>query len=309
MATNSNPPDNSNGSQTPAPNGGQPKPRATIMMKKSGSGSATPQPPSAGAPGVSGKLVPAQGRASSGASSSRRTAVQVQQDREALGLNTARPSEKIEGLEEAAKRMEKQAQREEAKRKSGGKMNANLALHVDDTGRRWSRRVLMGIAATILIVGGAVAVLMGIANRDKTPQRLRAQETAKMLNEYSIQMERTKPFAENDSLTEKTVKERLKEDYQNELAQIEKEMAKDREAKRNPDPRRIERRHLVQKLLTFKDGWEKPIKIDVSNGEVEFSSSGKFENQPIDSVKVRVRSSSTASVEPEKGGDSKPKKN
>jgi len=247
-----------------------------------------------------------QSRASAAGSSSRRTAVQISQDREALGLASSKPSEKIAGLEEVAKRAEKLAEREEIKRKSGGKMNANIALHVDDTGKRWQRYVLMGIFA-VLVVGGAVTwLLVKKANTKIVPDRAAAAETEGILNGLARQAELMKHFDESESVTEKTVKERLKESCEAMLAKIEEDMKKDARAKRNPDPRLISDRHFMEKLMTFKDGWGKPVTVTiVENDYAEFGSSGKFQGTPIDPVKVKVRSGSTPA--PEKSEEPKKK--
>lgn len=268
------------------------KPRATIMLKKNatpGAGSSPTIVPASGrVPGSSARITPAQ--------SARRPAVTV--DREALGLSSARPSEMVAGLNQVAKRAEALAIREESKRKSGGKMNANIALHVDDTGARWKRYVISGIVGAVALGALIFGVMFWNANRSKVSDRAAYEETRGILNELGKQAELMKPFDESETITVQGVKERLKGELEAALKEVKDQLKRDNEAKRNPDSRTVERRHFIEKLLAFQDGWRKPVVVSLAGrDEVEFGSTGKFDGAPPEPVKARVRSGSATPLE------------
>ena len=297
-----NPPDTSNsGSQrpgTPGDGSANPanKPRATIMLKKNAGPAAGSSPtivPASGrVPGSSARLTPAQ--------SARRPAVAV--DREALGLSSARPSEMVAGLDEVAKRAEALAVREESKRKSGGKMNANIALHVDDTGVRWKRYVVSGIIGAALLGALIFGVLFWNTNRLKVSDRAAYEETRGILNELGKQAELMKAFDESETITVAGVKARLIGELEAAQKEVHEQLQRDNAAKRNPDSRTVERRKFIEKLLAFQDGWRKPVVVSLSgHDDVEFGSTGKFDGATMEPVKARVRSGSATPVEDSSG--------
>lgn len=270
MATN---PDNSN-EKDAIP--GAPKPRATLVMKK-GAASTAPVP------------APAAPKAASATAASTRKQVV---DRAALGLSAARPSEMIQGLDEAAKRAEAQATREEAKRRSGGKMNLTEAIHVDDTGARWSRNVLLGLVGTVLFVALVVVGLIYLANRTRINPRVASDDTRSVLHDLARRVELMPSFEESESVTAPQVKERLKKALEDDMNGLQEQRKRDQSARRLSDPREVANRAFVEKLLKFQDGWGKPLVFDMEDKDtLVISSNSKYDGQSPDPVKVRIRGS------------------
>ncbi|HLX61978.1 MAG TPA: hypothetical protein VKX17_11915 [Planctomycetota bacterium] len=263
-------------------NNGAAKPRATIVMKNPNANpgsSARVAPATGNPPGSSARVQPAR--------STRRQAVAV--DREALGLSAARPSEMIAGLDEAAKRAEALAKREELRRKSGGKMAANIALHVDDTGRKWALWVKLGIAA-ILIGGSAIAYyLIYAANHHVVTPREAREKTAQALIFLDKTATLMEPFKDSDQLTAASAKERVRKHLEEDLDKVKVTLARDFKAGRNPDKRAVEERDFLIGLLAFKDGFGKDLEFGVEGDDLTIASPSKFEGDPLEPVKVRVR--------------------
>jgi hypothetical protein len=272
-----NQPNSGNGSGAPNNQSG-PRPRATIMLKKNqGSSDKIPAikptvPPATGTPGMSGRLpvAPASVSGRSGVmrapgQSQRRAPAQIATDREALGLSAARPSEMVKGLDEAAKRAQAAAERDENKRRSGGKMSQVEALQVDDTGRRWSNRVIMGMAAVFLTICGVGGYLIYKTANPGIDYRVAFEETHRRMHDLARDAELMPPFAEGEKLTPATVKERIEKNVREQLEVILKQAAIDRDAKRNPDLRITDRRNFLQDMLKFTDGWGRPLRFAVED--------------------------------------------
>lgn len=284
MATNSSPPGGN--SPNPSGNGSQPstnKPRATIVLKNpnaksTSSGSLTPATPSA-----SQKLPVARPSIGAANQSSRRAAAQIQTDREALGLSAARPSEMVAGLDEAVKRAEALAAREEAKRKSGGKLNANVALHVDDTGKKWALWVRLGIAVALVLGLAAGGFMIWSSNHTKIDPRKAVAETRDSMIELELAAKKMERFDASDNITVASAKARLTKTLEGQLASVEKSIQKDRESGRTPDKMLINKREFLKKLLTFKDGWDKPFDFSVSDNELTIRSVTQYEgiHEPV----------------------------
>lgn len=285
------PPSGNNVPKQPSGNGTGPiKPRATIVMKNPNSnpGSQPRIPAAGGPPPASSARVPVS-RPSSAAS------VRKQQtDREALGLSAARPSEMIAGLDEAAKRAEALAVREEAKRKSGGKMSANAALHVDDTGRKWSRWVQLGIAVLVLAGGAVGGWMFYSANRQKIGERAGLEITRADLNDMARSVESMEQFKEGESITVQGAKERLHKRLEADLETEKSKIARDKAAGRNPDRRSVEQRERLERQLTFKDAWGKPLDFSVEGDDLIVRSTSTVKGESIDSIKTRIRETPVA---------------
>ncbi|MEI6235271.1 MAG: hypothetical protein WCT04_19605 [Planctomycetota bacterium] len=304
MATNpsnSDTPGGSGGSGAPNPTA---KPRATIVMKKSDakpSGSAPAQPDAASAPkpaavpGNSQRLAPA--RPNTPGLSARRPAIQIQADREALGLSAARPSDMIAGLDEVAKRAEALAAREAAKRKSGGKLSLNEALHVDDTGRKWTRWVQLGIAAAILAACVAGGLMLYGANHKPTDNRVALASTNALMRDLEIAAQKMDRFAEGESITPQSVKSKISKYVKEQLEALEKTLDRDRAAGRQPDKGLISKREEYKKLLTFNDGWGNPFELTITSNELGIRSTSKEKDVPAEPVKVPLGAASKSKTE------------
>ena len=280
-----NPPSSGNGKQPPPPN----KPRATIVLKKGGSSPVIT--PASGASPVNLQRPTAPRQPGNPSQSARRPAVQIQADREALGLSAARPSEMVAGLDEAVKRAEALANREEAKRRSGGKLNANVALHVDDTGKKWALWVRMGIAVAVVAVCAAGYFMLYKSNHVELNPRVKLAETRDALNTLEIAAKDMQPFESSDAPTAQTAKERLRKSLDAQLDVVKKSIQKDRDSGRNPDKALINKREFLEKLMQFKDGWDKPFEFSVTGGELAIRSTSQAEGVPAEPVKIRITGS------------------
>lgn len=289
-----NPPSSGNGNQPPLPS----KPRATIVLKKSGSspvvtpasGTSPSNPPRPGTAQLSGRT-PSQ--------PIRNPSAKIQADREALGLSAARPSQVVSGLNEAVKRAEALANREEAKRKSGGKLNANVALHVDDTGKKWAFWVRMGIAATVLLACAAGGYMVWKSNRAEINPRVKVAATRDALNDLEIAAKNMDRFEGSDP-TAQAAKERLKMGLDKQLAAVEESVEKDRKMGRNPDKALMNKREFLKNLMQFKDGWGKPFEFSVTAGELAIRSTSQAEGVPTEPVKIRITGSAGKSEKEDK---------
>jgi hypothetical protein len=158
---------------------------------------------------------------------------QIAANRRALGLSDVKISDMVKGLDKAAERAERQAQREEEKRKAGGKVAVNKAVLNDETGSRWSLKVKLGIAGAVALVALVGGIMFFIANHKSVDPKIAQRETHDRLVRYEkLYSPRMPPYSMEDTPTPEQFWERLtkfvEEDYQNELktADKEKEMRK-----------------------------------------------------------------------------------
>ncbi len=195
----------------------------------------------------------------------------------------------VAGLEEAAKRAEALAAREAAKRKSGGKMSANVALHVDDTGSKWSMRVRLGIAAAVLLVGSACGFMYYKATHSSIDPRVALNETRQSLADYASDAKMMPQFTPGESITAQAAKDRIQKNMESQLESVKKTIAADAASSRTPDKSLLQRRERLEKRLHFKDGWGTPFDFSVEGEDLLIRSVSKYEGLSNDPVKVRVR--------------------
>jgi hypothetical protein len=175
----------------------------------------------------------------------------------------------VAGLDKAVERAEAIAAREEAKRRAGGKVNANVAVHVDDIGRRWARWVNIGIVAVvaILVIGGAWMVYSA-NRRPHGPRELNAM-TREMLSELAARAERLR--GGDMQITADNIREQLRK-------QIDLDLRKTREQMRGSDgvPAAVlaKEREWLEQLVRLKDGWGKPFVFDVQDGVLTIGATG-----------------------------------
>lgn len=193
---------------------------------------------------------------------------------------------------EAAKRAEALAVREEAKRKSGGKLNLNVALHVDDTGRKWTRWVQLGIALALVaacIVGGMM--LYG-ANHEKLDPRRALAETRSLLSDLEITAKRMDRIDAGEAITVASAKSHMLKALDTQLDAIKKSLQHDKETGRTPDKALVQKRDEIEKLKQFKDGWNKPFEFAVNGDELEIRSTTKVADFTSEPVKINLRGKS-----------------
>lgn len=216
----------------------------------------------------------------------------IQTDRAKLGLG-AKPSEMIEGLDEVAKRLEKQQERENAKSKSGGKMNQNEALLTDDTGRRWSRNVMIGIVVLVLLGGAGFGAMMIKANFTAIDPRQGNATTRRMMMEL-IGFAQRIPADDAESLTKDKVVELLHEQVDAQYKQVEADIQRDKERRekegkhRPPDTRLYRELENLTELRKFKDPWGQPLEFDISAGTLTIKGKGSPKGDPIEPVSTRL---------------------
>lgn len=158
---------------------------------------------------------------------------QIAANRKALGLSDVKISDMVKGLDKAAERAEKQAQREEEKRRAGGKVAVNKAVLNDGTSSRWGLKVKLGIAGAVALAALVGGTLFFIANHKTVDPKIAQRETHDRLVRYEkLYSPRMPPYSMEDAPTPEQFWERLskfvEDDYQNELktAEKEKEMRK-----------------------------------------------------------------------------------
>jgi hypothetical protein len=212
---------------------------------------------------------PPSGRAPSSSSGRQDTA-----DREAFGLTALKPSEMIAGLDAVADRAEKLEAREEAKRKAGGKM-INMAVHVDETGSRWKRNVIIGICLTVaaVVIGGGL--MMYFSNRTvRDPRELRA-ETYLMMSELSARAAGLRASGEGDRLSADSARDFLQKqieaEYQSTLKAIETDR-KNNSKYTIPNAQLRKQCDFLEKMRTLKDSWGDPLVFEIESETLKISS-------------------------------------
>ena len=199
-------------------------------------------------------------------------------DRQALGLSAMKPSQMVAGLDEVARRVEKIEAREESRRKSGGKMNTNIALHVDDTGRKWSRYVrtaiISGVAALVL----AGLIMVYIANRKEMPIKEGNERTRRAVMDLEILARQMGPFDADETITPEKARARLLSTIEEEWKKLNDEIvaAMGKNSLRPPSGHSLEMRESLLKLKEFKDAWGQPFEWKMlDNDTLEITAKGK----------------------------------
>ena len=210
--------------------------------------------------------------------------------RAAVGLSALKPSEMIEGLDKAAERAEKQEQRESERRKAGGAAAVNTALHVDDTGKRWSRQIKVGIAAAASVIVLALGMMIYFANKKDVDPRQANKVTQDRLNLLRSVAGQIKPFTNDDDINVEKVKARLHEKIDAELADVESRLKALREARRPVDELARTKQELTE-LHALKDGWGKPFDITLPEADTLQIAvqAGSGESLPPVMVKIRKK--------------------
>lgn len=194
----------------------------------------------------------------------------------------------IEGLDAVAKRAEKLEAREAAKRKSGGKMNANIALHVDDTGRRWSFAVKLGIAGALFLGVAFFAVLMILANRKSLSPKQLTELTRRDMDDLTVLLQRMEHFDDGETVTLDKVQERLQKKIDLELGIIIEQLEVDRKQRRLPNRSSLEERNMLMRLKELKDPAGKPYELKIE-GDDSVKAIPPTQSDVIKTVIVRVR--------------------
>jgi len=201
----------------------------------------------------------------------------------------------IQGLDKVAERAAKLEEREEAKRKAGGRMS-DAATLTDDTGRRWKRNVNLAIIGTILIGGSFAAVMFWWSNRQTVnPRELRAQ-TQETLSKFVAMGNRLKGFEEGDSITPEKARDAFLKLVESDLKTLNDEITRDKERKkkdgqfRTPDKMMTSDLNSLTKMQTMKDAWGQPLVFAMADADtVKISAVGKPGVEQLEPVTVRLR--------------------
>ncbi|MGD0094027.1 MAG: hypothetical protein ABSE73_29305 [Planctomycetota bacterium] len=209
----------------------------------------------------------------------------------------------IAGLEAVAKRAEEKEAREEARRKGGGKLAANVALHVDDVGNRWKRNVYLGIAAAAFLVLAAGAwMVYRTAHKDLDPRTGNA-DAHKMLSFLANIASRSDFLKEGEKITAQTVKGRLKDEIEANYKKVVEQIEVDHQKRiatgqgyRGPDPGLAKDKDWLEKLRPLQDAWGQPFKFELDGDTLKISAVGKKTPTatPPEPVVVPLRKSAAA---------------
>ena len=213
----------------------------------------------------------------------------------------------IEGLDKVAERAAKLEEREEAKRKAGGRMS-DAATLTDGTGRRWKRNVNLAIAGTILIGGLIGGAMFWWSNRQTVnPRELRAQ-TQLTLTKFAAMGSRLKGFEDGDSITPDKARDAFLKLVESDLKTLNDEIARDKERKkkdgqfRPPDRMMSSDLSSLTILQSMKDAWGQPLIFSMADPDtVKISSNGKPGVEQPEPVTVRLRAAGKPAPEKDKG--------
>lgn len=181
----------------------------------------------------------------------------------------------IAGLDAVAERAEKLEQREEAKRRAGGGMALNEAVHVDETGSRWKRNVIIGIclAVAAVVIGGGL--MMYFSWRTVRDPRELVAETYKMLTELSARAAGLRTAMDAEKITADSAREWLQKqietDYQNTLKSIETDR-KNNSKYSIPNAQQRKQCDWLEKMRTLKDSWGDPFVFEIDGETLKISS-------------------------------------
>jgi len=204
----------------------------------------------------------------------------VAADREALGLSAVKPSEMVAGLDQAADRAAKLEARESAKKKAGGRVSTNVAVRVDETGRRWAWKVRLGLAGAAVAVIVLIGALVYRANRSVLAPREGNEQARRDLLDLKMTIApRMKLFAEDETITSEMAKQRLVQTIDDELAVVLAQIKTDTENRRPAGTQTTQRRDWLRKLRDLKDAWGQEFTFKMTDADtVEISATGKTES-------------------------------
>ena len=212
----------------------------------------------------------------------------------------------IEGLDRVVERAEKLEQREQAKRKGGGH-SINQAVHVDDTGRRWTRMVYGLIFLIILGVAGGAAFLFYMEKRQgKSPREL-TDRTRYMLIDLETAGARMKLYSAGENVTPEQARDRIRETVEADLNEIQKQIDKERGVSKDGkeiknkfvsiDAGTLKAKERLAELVLLKDAWGKPFEFTLPKPDTLNISSS---NNSALSVSIPIRAVPKASRKVEK---------
>jgi hypothetical protein len=185
----------------------------------------------------------------------------IEEHRKKLGLSNFKPSEMVEGLDEAAARAEKKEARSDKKKKAGKDILMNEAIRVDDTGRRWSTAVQVGLVSVVLVVILGGGLMFWSANRTSIPATQLAADTKDRLVRYQAVSGRMKPYAPDNKPSAQQFKEALVSQIQKDLEGYEKLREREKKNRAGSSPETRQSIAFALEDMKFKDAWGKELNI------------------------------------------------
>lgn len=237
------------------PPGSKPKLPAGKPANPGGSGSRQPVPrPGSGKspmqtpPGASGR-----NRSVVGAS--------VSADRQTLGLSDVRPSEAIKGLDRVADKYEKP----KGPKRKAGEIDMNVAVSIDQKGKRWSRMVLLGVLGVIAVTGLFVWVLVILGGDPPVDPKVAYKESHNQLlriKRYAYDMDR---FGPDENVSPDLFRRKLVEYMKARQEKLEDVVKLETKAGglAKPDTRDELKNLKFDQLL--KDAWEKDLLFETGS--------------------------------------------
>lgn len=172
-----------------------------------------------------------------------------------------RPSEMVDGLDAVAKRSERQEQVERMKQRSG-RIVMNEAIHVDERGRRWQRIVLVGVIGIVAVTAGLFFFLMYLANSGGVSAQEAARDTRALLAQYTNLICNLDPLPAGKDLTVEELKQKLVSSIQEEIRMRNETLERTDRGRLNDKKTARKAIALLEKALTFQDGYGNPFTIE-----------------------------------------------
>lgn len=245
-------------SGSPLPPGSKPKiPAGNKPAPPGSSGSRQPVPrPGSGQgpmqtpPGASGR-----NRSVVGAS--------VSADRQTLGLSDVRPSEAIKGLDRVAERYEKP----KGPKRKAGEIDMNVAVSIDQKGKRWSRMVLLGVLGVIAVAAlfGWVLVILG-GDKPVDPKEAFRETHNQLLRikRYAYDMDR---FGAGENVSADLFKRKLLEYMKARQEKLEEVVELETKAGGMAKPDTRDELKYLKKDQDLKDAWGMDLYFETGDGE------------------------------------------
>jgi hypothetical protein len=239
------------GSKPKMPAGNQPAPPGSSGSRqpvpKPGSGKGPMQTP----PGASGR-----NRSVVGAS--------VSADRHTLGLSDVRPSEAIKGLDRVADKYEKP----KGPKRKAGEIDMNVAVSIDQKGKRWSRMVLLGVLGAIAVTGLFVWVLVILGGDPPIDPKVAYRETHNQLlriKRYAYDMDR---FGTDENVSPDLFKRKLKEYMKARQDKLEEVVEMETKAGGLAKPDTRDELKNLKADQDLKDAWEKELLFETGSEDM-----------------------------------------
>ena len=179
----------------------------------------------------------------------------------------------VEGLDEVAEKAARvEARQSDKKKKAGKDIMMNEAIRVDDTGRRWSTAVQVGLTTAVLAVVIGGGLMFWWANRSPIIPAVAALETRERLNRYQAVSGRMKPYPADTKPTPQQFKEALIAQIQKDLEGYEKLREREKKNRAGSSPETRQSIEFAKQDINFKDAWGKDLVFKADGDNVLISS-------------------------------------